>query len=472
MTGSQRADRRAGPRSAELAGQLRELIARHGVVGASAGIWHDGRATTWSAGVTNCLAGDATRPATLFHLASITKVFTATIVLQLVGEGLLTLDQPVSSLLPGLAAAEAAGPLTIRSLLSHTSGIDADFHLDTGRGDDALARFASRVGAIQRPYRPGHVFSYGNAGYSMLGRVVEVVTQDVWDHQLRQRVLRPLGMTRTTATPEQALRWPFAVGHMRTVTGLVRPVTGWPLPRSVGPAGVLCSTAEDMLRFASAFAGPAPPRQRLRILPRSLVAEMQAVAASEVYSAPEDHWGLGWGLYRWGTAHVLGHDGGTKGYDSYLRVLPQAGTAVVLLTNGGGNATAVFHSMFGPLLQETCGIRIPAPPIIDQPEALPAPVPADIPGLAGTYACGTWRLSVPDHGTSETVAVLHLKGLAADDMGVKSLRLDIRPISQGRFAVSKTGERGGRWPLHLVELPCGTRFVHMWRRAAREVGGG
>lgn len=475
MAASQGADRHADRRSAELAGRLKELIARYGVVGASAGIWHDGQATTWSAGVTNRQTGDAVGPSTLFHLASITKVFTATTILQLVGEGVITLEQPISSLLPSLATAEApgTGPLTIRNLLSHTSGIDADLYLDTGRGDDALARFASRAAAIRRPFGAGCVFSYGNAGYGLLGRVVEVVTNGIWDHQLQQRVLRPLGMARTTTMPEQALRLPFAVGHMRTASGRVRPAAGWPFCRSMGPAGVLCSTPGDMLRFASAFVEPATARQRVRILPASLMAEMQAVAVSDVHSAPEDHWGLGWGLYRWGAAHVLGHDGGAKGYKSYLRVLPQAGTAAVLLTNGGEDAPAVFHGMFDPLLREMCGIRIPPPRVLDQQEPAPAdPVPAVTPGLAGTYDCGTWRLRVSEHSAHGAHAILHLKGRAADEMGTRSLDLDIRPASDGRFTVSKTGEHDGCWPLHFVELPCGTRLVHMWRRAAREVGGG
>lgn len=171
------------------------------------------------------------------------------------------------------------------------------------------------------------------------------------------------------------------------------------------------------------------------------------------------------------TAHVLGHDGGIKGYESFLRVVPEARTAVVLLSNGGGNAQMVFHSMFAPLLREVCAIRIPPPPLLDQRGPLPpGPVPAATPGLAGTYDCGTWRLCISDERPPQTRAVLHLKDLVADEMGTTSLNLEIHPISNGRFAVSNAGERGGCWLLYLLELPSGTRHVHMWRRAAREVG--
>ncbi|HEX6933624.1 MAG TPA: serine hydrolase domain-containing protein [Streptosporangiaceae bacterium] len=457
----------AGAGRAALGARLQELITAHGVVGASAGIWRDGQLSTWSAGLASRQTGDPVTPSTLFHAASITKVLTAALTLQLVGEGLISLDQPVSSLLPELAFLDAAGPVTIRNLLTHTSGIDADFHLDTGRGDDALSRFASQAGGIGRPYSPGCVFSYGNAGYGWLGRVAEVVASDVWDRQLRRRILSPLGMTRTTTTPEQALRWPFAVGHVRTPGGRVLSATTWPFFRSVGPAGILCTTAGDMLRFASAFAVPPAAGRRDPIMPASLMADMQAVTVRDVHSAPEDHWGLGWGLYRCGSARVLAHDGGTKGYESFLRVFPGAGTAVVLLTNGGGDAGAVFHEMFGPLLQQTCDGRLPLPAAPGEPEPGRPLLALALSDLAGIYDCGTWRLHVTGDPAAVPGAVLRLKGLAADEMGTRTLSLDVRPAGDGRFEV---GSGGDRWPLHLVQLPDGTRLAHMWRRAARKVG--
>jgi CubicO group peptidase (beta-lactamase class C family) len=457
------------PGPAERGRLLAELIGRHGVVGASAGIWHDGRSRTWSAGVASHQTGEAVRPATLFHLASVTKLFTATTILQLVSDGLIDLDQPISSLLPGLATVEAAGggAMTIRSLLSHTSGIDGDFFLDSGPGDDALARFAAHAAAIPRPFGSGQVFSYGNAGYSLLGRVVETVTGGLWDRQLERRILSPLRMTRTTTRPEQALRWPFAVGHERTASGRVRAATGWPVPRSMGPAGVLCSTAADMLRFGSAFVEPATGRPGSRILPASLASQMQAVAVAQVYSAPADEWGLGWSLWRWGTAVVIGHDGSARGYQSHLRVIPRHRTAVVLLTNGGGDASALLGEIFGPLLHELCGVRMPPPwtPELRDPVP-PGPSWRD---LAGTYHCGTWRLRVADPGAPGARAELRPSGLAADELGAGPIGLDLRPTSDGRFAVSRLGAEGEYWPLDLVRLPDGRRLAHMWGRAAPRI---
>jgi CubicO group peptidase (beta-lactamase class C family) len=457
----------------------------------------------------------------MFHLASVTKTLTAVLVLQLVAEGRLSLDQRAADVLPSLAAADAAagaagGPVTIGGLLSHTSGIDADYFRDTGPGDDALEMFAARAAGISRPFAAGQVFSYGNAGYSLLGRIAEVVTGSRWDRQLQQRILGPLTMTRTTTSPELALRWPFAVGHERGAAGRLRVATGWPVPRSMGPAGVLCATAADLLRFGAAVAEAAAGagtgagagngsrgragRQR-PLLPAELAGLMRQPAASRAYSAPADSWGLGWGLEHWGleqrelehggSAAVLSHDGGARGYESFLRVLPDHSTAVVLLVNGGGDAAPLVPEVFGPLLRELCGVTVPppwAPPAATPPDSNAA-------GVTGSYACGTWRLRITSDA-GQLRGELRARGLAAREMGRAPVGLRLRPAGPGCYAVSAgsggahsadpadttspvrspDSERpanldapGDCWPLHAVTLPDGTRLVHMWSRAAPAV---
>jgi hypothetical protein len=161
---------------------------------------------------------------------------------------------------------------------------------------------------------------------------------------------------------------------------------------------------------------------------------------------------------------VLSHDGGSRGYESFLRVLPDQTTAVVLLVNGGGDASALVAEVFGPSLRELCGVAVPppwTPPGVTGPgEDAPAPV-------TGTYACGTWRLAITGRG-GELHGELGARGMAARELGRAPVSLRLRPAGPGCFAVSGA-DPGECWPLHVVRLPDGTRLVHMWSRAAPAV---
>src|SRR5581483_4758846 len=124
------------------------------------------------------------------------------------------LDKPVRSYLPTfrLAHEGAARVLTTRHLLTHTGGFVGDFFLDTGRGDDALARYVERMDGLAQLTWPGEVYSYSNAGFSLLGRLVEVLTGETFEAALRRLVLAPLGLlSGTVLFPEDAMARRFAV---------------------------------------------------------------------------------------------------------------------------------------------------------------------------------------------------------------------------------------------------------------------
>ena len=119
--------------------RLSELIQRHRVPGATLGILHGGEITDTGVGVLSTATGVEVTPGSLFQIGSITKVWTATLVMQLVDEGGLDLDAPVVDALPGFRVADpvVTRTVTMRHLLTHTSGIDGDLFIDTGRGDDS-----------------------------------------------------------------------------------------------------------------------------------------------------------------------------------------------------------------------------------------------------------------------------------------------------------------------------------------------
>src|SRR4051812_44014459 len=130
-----------------LQSRLDELAAERGLVGASVAVLVGDDLVAAATGVANLRTGAPVRPETIFQIGSITKTFTATLVLQLVDGGLVTLDEPVRTYLPDLRLADpgALDRITIRHLLSHTSGMDGDVFDDFGRGDDCLTKFVDAM---------------------------------------------------------------------------------------------------------------------------------------------------------------------------------------------------------------------------------------------------------------------------------------------------------------------------------------
>ena len=139
--------------------RLDALAREFEVPGASLAIWHKGRLTTCATGVINANTAVAATPAAIFQIGSITKLLTATLMMQLVEEGRLRLDDPVRRHLPDFAlqSVDAARAITIRQLLTHTSGIDGDFFESTGLGEDKLARYVDACRVLPSLYPPGEL---------------------------------------------------------------------------------------------------------------------------------------------------------------------------------------------------------------------------------------------------------------------------------------------------------------------------
>ncbi len=347
--------------------RLAVLAARHQVPGAQLGILRlsVGRADELVEAVHGVLSLRTGVPVTkdaLFQIGSITKVWTATLVMQLVDEGLLDLDAPVVAVLPELrlADAEVARTVTLRHLLTHTSGIDGDVFTDTGRGDECLERYVALLSDVAQNHPLGATWSYCNAGYSLLGRIVEVVTGGTWDKALRDRLFTPLGLSHTVTLPEEALLHAAAVGHVDD-EGQQQVAPVWCLPRSVGPAGLIVSTAADVLAFARLHLAGGLAADGTRILSEDGAAAM----ASRQADLPDpyilgDSWGLGWIRFGWDGHRLLGHDGNTIGQAAFLRLLPEQGLAVTLLTNGG-QTRDLYEDLLREVFEEVAGVRMPHP---------------------------------------------------------------------------------------------------------------
>src|SRR5262249_30889547 len=143
----------------------------------------------------------------LFQIGSITKIFTTTLVMQLVDAKLVDLDAPVQRYVPDfeLAEAGAAARITVRHLLTHTSGIEGDYFEDFGRGDDSIERYVASLENIGLIHPTGAMWSYCNTGFVIAGRLVECATGLPFHEALQSRILDAVGLNHTTVLLERML---------------------------------------------------------------------------------------------------------------------------------------------------------------------------------------------------------------------------------------------------------------------------
>ena len=264
----------AVPASALDTAALRQAIADLPAADATAAIVRvGGRDGTWRgvSGVHDIATGRKAIADGRFRAGSVTKVFTASVVLQLVAEHRVALDRPVQDYLPGLFPADRPS-ITVAQLLNHTSGIQP---ADTPGGTFAdwyANRFASYTpqamvaSAAARPleFTPGTAQHYLNINYTVLGLLIEKITGTSYEHQVQRRILTPLHL-RDTYFPgdDPRILGPHNLGYQTTDSGLVD-VTDWNVTGSWA-AGDIISSAADLERFTTAlFGGRVVPKSQFQ----------------------------------------------------------------------------------------------------------------------------------------------------------------------------------------------------------------
>ncbi|ADB49451.1 serine hydrolase domain-containing protein [Conexibacter woesei] len=457
-----RVERPATVDAAGLHGRLEELVARYDVPGASVAVLAGGQVATAAAGLLNLDTGVAATADSLFQIGSITKLYTATLVMQLVDEGRIDLDAPAVTYLPELKLAdpEVTAAVTVRHLLSHTSGIAGDHFPDLGRGDDVVARYVASCAELGQTLPLGATTSYCNSGFVIAGRIVELLTGQSWDDALASRLVAPLGVSRTFTQPEDVLRFRSALGHMEQ-DGELRPVSQWTLPRACGPAGLICATAADVVAFARTYldAGRTPAGVQL-LSPESVAAMLEPRAALPDTYTMGSHFGLGWAAFDGVRPRVYGHNGGTVGQASFLRVVPGADVAIALLTNGG-HAADLFDGLVRPLLEEVAGVATP-PPL--EPPSVATHVALD--PHAGVYERHGQRIEVERRGAGLTARLVNTGPLA--DVFPDPVELELVAVRPGLFATRQPGERA--WNAMVFQrLEDGTPCVHFALRATPKI---
>ena len=310
---------------------------------------------------------------TQYRMGSITKSLTAAVVLQLRDSGRLALDDPLAAHLP--EAGLDVGGVSLRHLLGHVAGLQREpegewWERSAGGTLEALL---AGVGPDKLSWPALRGYHYSNLAYGLLGGVIGRITGASWIDAVRDRVLGPLGMVRTSYEPEE----PFARGYV------VHPWHGTlhEEPRhdagAMAPAGQLWSTIADLSRWAAFLCAPEPS-----VLSPDSVAAMAGPVAIADPEAWTSGYGLGLQLWRRGERVFVGHTGSMPGYLAVLVVHRPTGTGVVAFVNS--------YSLTGSTIA-ALGLSILEAVLDGEPAALPGPwrpgvaPPPDVEPL-----CGRW----------------------------------------------------------------------------------
>jgi D-alanyl-D-alanine carboxypeptidase len=287
------------------------------------GSWHG------AAGVRDVRTGAPVLEHGRFRAGSTTKVVTASIVLQLVAEGRIDLDGSVQEYLPGLLSDDFEEPVTVRSLLTYTSGLQPG----AGFGDSTEEMFPHRfetltprevvAAAVAKgpAYTPGERQTYGNIHYTVLGLLIEKVTGDSYAHQAQVRVFRPLGMHHSSfpAGPDPRVHGPHNRGY-EWIDGKLVDVTEWNMSDRWA-AGDLISTTADLERLLKGVLGG-------RVVPPALLKDMLTVPPVE-----GARYGMALETFVLNGQRVWGKSGSRPGYATGIAATPDLCRTVVYSVN-------------------------------------------------------------------------------------------------------------------------------------------
>lgn len=379
----------------ELQRDLPAAMAELEVVGLSIALVDD-QEVVWEAGFgeRSVGTGEPVTADTPMRIGSITKLFTATALMQLVEQGRLGLDAPLAEALPGFAvrsrfhadAAAANRAVSLRQMLSHHSGLPEASLAGIGVAPGIHpGNLPQEVNGVHLANRPGQLLAYSNLGYDLLGSVVEQAGGVAYDRYLADRVLGPLGMSRSTLQAEAASG--RAHGHVGGVSVGTRADA-----YDLMPAGGMWSSASELTRFMHMVFNGGTFNGQTILNGDTLAAMLLAQHPGNPFDLDQQI-GLGWFLNGPG-GHAIApgvataqHDGSTGADHSILMLLPEHRLGVVILTNSDTGASlteALAVATLRRMWAEKTGQDAPAEPRLPASREL-MPTEADLADYPGTY---------------------------------------------------------------------------------------
>lgn len=272
-------------------------------------------------------------PTALFHMASVTKPFVATAIMQLVEQGAIALDDPVVKHLPYFTMASGAyQQITIRQMLSHVSGMpdETDYAWESPSFDDnALERYVRGLSTRAMIAAPGTKRAYSNIAFEVLGDLIAKVSGTSFEQYVASHVLVPAGMTSSTLLYAEARGRALASPHLVDGQLAVSVSKVFPYNRMHAPSSTLYSNADDMARWLRVLLNDGTLDGKTILTPSSLHEMWRAH-----FAAARGEVGLGWMLGDDEGEPTIYHQGRDTGFASFLILYPKLGIGIALMTNG------------------------------------------------------------------------------------------------------------------------------------------
>lgn len=320
---------------------LEGVIQKHGIVGASMAVYADGKLLTAAAGLASRFTGYPVEKDTLMHIGSITKVFTATLIMQLVDEGLVELSSPAIDYFDkSREYPKHFEAITVKSLINHTSGINGEMFPEGSHDEEIMANAVDRI--LEQPllFIPGEHASYSNGGAVIAAHLIQSVLGISWYEAIKNKIFEPAGMDHSAVLPEDAIAYKTSIGHLRDPKTRAVYVSPGSFTRlSYAPAGsTAMMTASDLVKFARIHLNEGVAPNGTRILSEKSVGAMRRKTSRYRGFGANGSWGLGWELSDGG---LVRHGGGGSGVGSLLITHPERDFAAAVLTNTEGGFEAI-----------------------------------------------------------------------------------------------------------------------------------
>jgi CubicO group peptidase (beta-lactamase class C family) len=364
MDTAQRSQDVAARLEATLQPFVQQVVAAFGLAGLAIGIVKSGELVySQGFGVRNLDTQEPITPRSLFHLASVSKPFVATAIVQLVEQGKIALDAPIVTYLPYFRLKDPRyKDITVQQLLSHTSGMpdEVDYHWYAPEDDEAaLERYVRSLADEELIAAPGEKYAYSNIAFEVLGDVIAKVSGQPFEVYVKARILDPLEMHDSTFLRHEVSLDLAATPHFGAPLMVL--AGAYPYHRAHAPSSTLHSSVEEMAQWAIANLnrGHFKGKQILQPGSYSLLWQPYAQPGEEVW---EEAVGLSWFLGTYRGRRVINHAGSDPGFGSDFVMIPEENAAVVVLANSN---TAPLGSVIEAALDILLGAepQSPKPPI-------------------------------------------------------------------------------------------------------------
>jgi CubicO group peptidase (beta-lactamase class C family) len=427
--------------------RLGNILHDKGIPGISAAVIYD-QQVIWAKGLgfADLERNVPASPQTIYRCASITKLFTASMLMQLRDAGKVNLDDPLSKYLPSFRIASRfpdSPPITLLQIATHTSGFPREAPLDYWRTlkfppvESLIAAVSSKG---DRAFPPYVEWKYSNVGYAILGRALSQAAGEPYFSYVADHILKPLGMNRSGyfLSPEMQTR--MATGYFPPRDGQAAKPAFQPDYGGYGPASSLYSSVEDMAHFISLQFRDGPA-QGSQILSGSTLREMHA--ANWINPDWQSGWGIGFQIQRIGDQIAVGHSGGVQGFTTNITMIPKLKIGVAIFTNTNTEPAEFAREALGTLI-----------PAIQHAQERQRPEPAPAPAGWQKYV-GVYR---DPFGRSQ-VRIRHnqLQLVSADEVDAKPIELI--PEEENKFRM-KSGPSSGE--LLVFELDSTGKVTSMW----------